>query len=129
MKDQDKEKLDKPLERAHACMQLIAEELSGLAASMKPYAKTQTVQPQIATPIPAGQEVQTVENVEKAFPEDLRELLNFEDKDEYVAIKPRAFLGAENFAKIADIVKKQLNGDYISMGKQSHFRVPKKRTA
>jgi hypothetical protein len=66
---------------------------------MKPYAKTQTVQPQIATPIPAGQEVQTVENVEKAFPEDLRELLNFEDKDEYVAIKPRAFLGGGELRK------------------------------
>ena len=57
------------------------------------------------------------------FPEDLRSLLSFEQKADAVIIKPRQFLGSENFAKIADIVK-QHGGDYISAGKESHFKIP-----
>jgi hypothetical protein len=59
------------------------------------------------------------------FPEDLKGLLSFEDQAEWTIIKPRQFLGSENFARIADIVKKH-NGEYVSSGKQSHFRIPKK---
>lgn len=51
------------------------------------------------------------------FPEDLRNLLSFERKAGAYILKPRQFLGAENFAKIADIVK-QHGGDYISAGKE-----------
>jgi hypothetical protein len=58
------------------------------------------------------------------FPEDLKGLLSFEDQGEWIIIKPKRFLGAENFAKVADIVKK-CNGEYVSSGKQSHFRIPK----
>jgi len=57
------------------------------------------------------------------FPEDLRSLLSFEEKADAVIIKPRQFLGSENFAKIADIVKQQ-GGEYVSAGKNSHFRIP-----
>jgi len=57
------------------------------------------------------------------FPEDLRNLLSFERKAGAYILKPRQFLGAENFAKIADIVK-QHGGDYISAGKESHFEIP-----
>jgi hypothetical protein len=59
------------------------------------------------------------------FPEDLENLLSFEEKDQYVVIKPRQFLGSENFSKIASIVR-GVGGEYISAGKASHFRVPKK---
>jgi hypothetical protein len=59
------------------------------------------------------------------FPEDLRGLLSFEDQADWTIIKPRQFLGTENFAKIAEIVRKH-NGDYISAGKESHFRIPRK---
>lgn len=61
------------------------------------------------------------------FPEDLENLLNFEEKDDYIIIKPRQFLGSENFAKIASVVR-EIGGDYISAGKASHFRVSRKRT-
>jgi len=64
-------------------------------------------------------------NPAEAFPEDLRALLSFEQREGFCIIKPRQFLGSENFAKIADIVK-QLNGEYISEGKSSHFRIPTK---
>jgi hypothetical protein len=36
------------------------------------------------------------------------------------------FLGSENFAKIASAVR-GMGGEYISAGKDSHFRVPKKK--
>jgi hypothetical protein len=60
------------------------------------------------------------------FPEDLENLLNFEEKDDYIIIKPRQFLGSDNFSKIASVVR-QAGGEYISAGKASHFRVPRQR--
>jgi hypothetical protein len=62
-------------------------------------------------------------NPAEVFPEDLRTLLSFEHKEGFFIIKPRQFLGSENFAKIADIVKAH-GGDYVSAGKESHFRIP-----
>jgi hypothetical protein len=59
------------------------------------------------------------------FPEDLKALVSFEETAQWTTIRPRQFLGSENFAKIADIVKKH-GGDYVSQGKQSHFRIPRK---
>lgn len=57
------------------------------------------------------------------FPEGLRSLLSFEEQADAVIIKPRQFLGSENFAKIADIVK-QHGGEWVSAGKGSHFKMP-----
>jgi hypothetical protein len=61
------------------------------------------------------------------FPEDLESMLNFEEKDDYIIIKPRQYLGSENFSKIASVVR-QAGGEYVSAGKASHFRVPRQRT-
>ena len=52
--------------------------------------------------------------------------LSFEEKGDYIIIKPKQFLGSENFAKIASAVR-GMGGEYISAGKDSHFRVPKKK--
>jgi hypothetical protein len=57
------------------------------------------------------------------FPEDLRKLLAFEEKGGFYVIKPKSFLGAEVFAKVAEVIK-SYNGEYVSAGKSSHFRVP-----
>jgi hypothetical protein len=61
------------------------------------------------------------------FPEDLESMLNFEEKDDYIIIKPRQYLGSENFSKIASVVRRA-GGEYVSAGKASHFRVPRQRT-
>jgi hypothetical protein len=66
-----------------------------------------------------------VDDVRLAFPEDLEALLSFQEQTDYVMVKPKQFLGSENFAKIASTVR-GLGGEYISAGKDSHFRVPKK---
>ncbi len=60
------------------------------------------------------------------FPPELDSMLGFEDKGEYVMIKPKQFLGSENFAKIASTVR-GIGGEYISAGRDSHFRVYKKK--
>lgn len=65
-----------------------------------------------------------VEDVRALFPKDLEDMLTFEEAENYMVIKPRRFLGSENFAKIASIVR-DTGGEYISAGKESHFRVPK----
>jgi hypothetical protein len=66
------------------------------------------------------------EDIKMLFPEDLENMLSFEEKDEYVIIKPRQFLGSDNFSKIASIIR-GVGGEYVSAGKASHFRVLKKR--
>lgn len=78
-----------------------------------------------APAVAPAEEARTVENVRVLFPKDLEGMLTFEEKENYIIIKPRQYLGSENFAKIASIVR-EAGGEYISAGKESHFRVPKK---
>ena len=61
-----------------------------------------------------------------SFPEELESRLNFDEKGDFIIIKPKQFLGSENFAKIASAVR-GMGGEYISAGKESHFRVPKNK--
>jgi len=75
-------------------------------------------------PTAAPTEARTIESVQAWFPKNLEEMLTFEDVGDYIRIKPRQYLGSENFAKIASIIRDN-GGEYISAGKESHFRVPK----
>lgn len=65
----------------------------------------------------------SVKQVEALFPEALRSLLSFEQQGDYIIIKPLQFLGTENFSEIIRIVQGN-KGDYVSAGKDSHFRIP-----
>ena len=67
----------------------------------------------------------SIQGVRAKFPQDLEELLNFSVEDNNIIIKPRRFLGSENFSKVAAIVR-DARGEYISAGKESHFRIPRK---
>jgi hypothetical protein len=69
--------------------------------------------------------ISAIEEVKNNFPKDLAELLTFEIKEDCAIVRPRHFLGSDNFAKIAAIVR-NLGGEYISAGKESHFKIPKK---
>jgi hypothetical protein len=79
--------------------------------------------PRIPTPTPTGRR-RGVQDVRMMFPQELEDLLTFTEKEDYIMIKPRQYLGSENFAKIASIIR-GAGGQYISAGKDSHFRVPK----
>jgi len=64
-----------------------------------------------------------IEGVTDSFPEDLRGMLSFEDSKDSYLIRPRHYLGVDNFARIAAIVRDELKGRYISAGKDSHFEI------
>ena len=118
----------------------IMEDLREVSASLKTLAVERiSNRPPIVAPSPPplmqplsqpsasiGGKSKAVEDIKMALPEDLEGLLNFEERDDYVIIKPRQFLGSENFSKIASAIR-GMGGEYVSAGKGSHFRVPKKR--
>jgi predicted component of type VI protein secretion system len=92
----------------------------------KPVAASLTPKPTTQVPAPAASpSTQSVEDVRMMFLPELDSMLAFEDKGDYVMIKPKQFLGSENFAKIASTVR-GIGGEYISAGRDSHFRVYKK---
>jgi hypothetical protein len=140
----DKEKLDQlvgKIDELLSIMKNVSEDLKTVSASIKSLAVSQITTSPTAAPTarpastpraaapasaaPSAAKSQTVEDVRMMFPQDLDSLLSFEDKGEYVMIKPKQFLGSENFAKIASTVR-GVGGEYISAGRDSHFRVYKK---
>jgi hypothetical protein len=141
-----------------AVLKEVAEDLKTVSSSIKSIAvgqittkppTTPTVAPRTPTPAPKTvatttvpvarttppptpgpstvSSLNSVEDVRMMFPEDLDNMLSFEEKPDYVIIKPKQFLGSENFAKIASTVR-GLGGEYISAGRDSHFRVYKKKS-
>ena len=145
----DKDKLNQLLVKVDeiaVSVNKISEELRSVSASLKSLAVGQiTQQPTahaIRTPtssptsasassvLPAASressQQRSLDDIRMSFPEELEARLSFEEKGDYIIIKPKQFLGSENFAKIASAVR-GMGGEYISAGKDSHFRVPKKK--
>jgi hypothetical protein len=129
----DLEKLVQRIDELLMVLSEVAEDLRQVSISLKSIAVSQLPQPLTTPPTPAPvmqktpERSQSIEDIKMMFPEDLESLLSFEEKEDYIMIKPRQFLGSENFAKIASAVR-GIGGEYISAGKASHFRVPRKRT-
>ena len=129
----DKEKVENLTRRVDELVVIlngIMEDLRQVSASLKSIAVSQITKPITAPPISyalpqAPEKSKALEDVKMAFPDDLEDLLRFEEKEEYIIIRPRQFLGSENFSKIASAVR-GMGGEYVSAGKASHFRVPKK---
>jgi len=117
------EELTRRIEDLLVVLDTISKDLRELVTSMKSLSgqAPAPAPPTTVTVQPGGR---TIEDVRIMFPEDLEGLLMFEEKDEYIVIKPRQYLGSENFAKIASIVR-GAGGEYISAGKDSHFRIPR----
>jgi hypothetical protein len=148
----DSEKIDlilKRLEEMNASIAKMQDELKTVSASLKSLAVGQITKPPtvhvttsapkppvtVFTPKPAttaapppveSSKTRSLTDVKMSFPEDLEARLAFEEKGEYIIIKPKSFLGSDNFAKIALTIR-GMGGEYISAGKDSHFRVPKKK--
>lgn len=66
-----------------------------------------------------------IDELRQYFSSELAELLTFKDEGQFVKVIPLGYLERRDFAIIASIVR-DLAGQYISNGKNSHFRVPKK---
>jgi hypothetical protein len=130
----DKEKFNElvgKVDEIIAILNKISQDLGSVSGSMKSLAVGQITQPPItqapsSIPHEAGSAQKSLDDIRMSFPEELEARLSFEDKGDYIIIKPKQFLGSENFAKIASAVR-GMGGEYISAGKDSHFRVPKKR--
>jgi hypothetical protein len=129
----EKEKLDNLLVRIDEILLVlkgISEDLRVVSASLKSMAVSQITHPaQQLQSAPSHEEYErqnSVEDIRMSFPQELESLLSIEERNEYIIIKPRQFLGSENFAKIASAVR-GMGGEYISAGKESHFRVPKRK--
>ncbi len=127
------EKIVERIDELLVVLNRVAEDLRQISISLKSLAVSQipTTTPTptptpTSAPSPASGRFQSVEDVRMMFPEGLENLLNFEEKNDYIIVKPRQFLGSENFAKIASVVR-EMGGEYISAGKESHFRVPRKK--
>jgi hypothetical protein len=93
----------------------------------QPKSSQQTITLEGAPASPAAPaRIGSAEDIQAAFPPELSEMLYFEVADEYVLVKPRQYLGSDNFRQIAAIVRDQLGGEYVSAGKDSHFQIPKR---
>jgi len=68
----------------------------------------------------------TIDSVSKMIPLDLRKDLFFEEDGDHILIRSRKYLGQEAFRRIAEIAE-SLGGEYVSAGKDSHFKIPKRR--
>jgi hypothetical protein len=115
------DKLVRALMALRDALQTAANEINDIILSMAPPEVQAEVKP-TPTPTPT---LAPKFDPQSLFPEDLRQLLTFEETKEGWKITPRQYLGAENFAKIAQIVR-QNGGEYISKGKASHFTLPKR---
>jgi hypothetical protein len=77
-----------------------------------------------AISVAPSEKKRSINDVKQAFSSELAGMLIFEESGTFIIVKPRRFLGSDNFAKIASIVR-NLGGEYISAGRNSHFKVPK----
>lgn len=125
----EKEKLERlsaKVEEILTVLNNISEEVQGLSKSIKIALGVNvglgtTLDPKKVS----ANKNKSVIGVQKNFPKELERLLEFREESSYIIIKPKQFLGSENFAKIASITR-ELGGEYISAGRDSHFRIFKK---
>ena len=68
----------------------------------------------------------SVEDIRIKFPKELEELLEFEEYPEQITVRGKRFLETSDFVKVSAIVK-SLNGEYVSLGNKSHFKVPRQQ--
>jgi hypothetical protein len=119
------EELAQRIDQLLAVFREISEDLSDISKNLKSVGGT------TPTPTPAAQaqpaptaRIRSPADVRTVFPKELEDMLFFEEQGEYIVIKPLRFLGSENFAKIASIIR-SASGEYISAGRDSHFRIPR----
>jgi len=74
---------------------------------------------------PTKPTARTIEDVTKVFPQNIAGLLYFEDAGDKILIKPRHYLDTEVFRQVSDIVHEFQGGEYVSAGKDSHWRIMK----
>lgn len=115
------EELARKIDELLSVLNVISGDLAEVSKSLKSVSKP--VAAPIVSAAPATK-TQNIDSVKQAFSSELAGMLTFEEGEKVVIVRPRRFLGSDNFAKIASVVR-TLGGEYISAGKNSHFKVPK----
>lgn len=73
------------------------------------------------------QKVLTIQTVRKMLPDDYDRLFTYHQTEDHVVLRFKEYLGDKRlFAQIAGLIRDQLGGEYISAGRDSHFRVPRR---
>lgn len=93
---------------------------------VKPFSAQQSIDTHLNRSLQGKNDLQDIEGFQTFFPEDLSRMLSFEFQKEYVIIKPKQYLGSDSFRRIAEIVREKLQGEYVSAGKDSHFKILRK---
>ena len=115
------EELARKVDELLNVLNVISGDLTEVAKSLK------TVTGSAASPavsVAPSDKEHNINDVKQAFSSELAGMLIFEEGENFIIVKPRRFLGSDNFARIASIVR-NLGGEYISDGRNSHFKVPK----
>ena len=102
-------------------LNVISGDLTKISKSLKAVTKPATT-PTVSAALSEKQ--RGINDVMQAFSSELVGMLIFEESEKFIVVKPRRFLGSDNFARIASIVR-NLGGEYISAGRNSHFNVPR----
>jgi hypothetical protein len=108
----------------------ISEDLEDISTSLRRSSTPTAQAPVSGEPVaaPSAETVTSVgrglEDVKMLFTKEMEAMLLYEDKGDFIKVTPRQYLGSDNFAKIASIVR-EVGGEYISAGRDSHFRIPK----
>jgi hypothetical protein len=105
-------------------LKVIAGDLAEVSKSLKSVSGSAAAPAVSAAPVTASEKKRGINEVKQAFSSELAGMLLFEESGSFVIVKPRRFLGSDNFAKIASIVR-ELGGEYVSAGRNSHFKIAK----
>lgn len=119
------EELAQKIDELLAVLREISEDLAEVSKHLRAVGAPAPIPAPAGTTAPTPEtRTRSISQVRATFPKELEDLLTFEEAGEYIVIRPRQYLGSENFAKIASLVR-SAGGEYISSGKESHFKVPK----
>jgi hypothetical protein len=115
------EELARKVDELLSLLKVIAGDLTEVSKSLK--AATGINAAPVISVAPSAK-ARDINDVKQAFSSELAGMLVFEDIGKFIVVKPRRFLGSDNFARIASIIR-ELGGEYVSAGRNSHFNVPK----
>lgn len=103
-------------------LNVIAGDLTEVSKSLKTVSGSVAAPAVSATP---AEKKHDLSGVKQAFSSELVNMLLFEESGKFIIVKPKRFLGSDNFSKIAAVVR-GLGGEYVSAGRESHFKIEKK---
>ena len=115
------QELARKVDELLSVLNVISGDLAEVSKSLKAVTGPAATPASFVTP---SEKKRSINDVKQAFSSELAGMLIFEESGKFIIVKPRRFLGSDNFAKIASIVR-NLGGEYISAGRNSHFKVPK----